>query len=138
MSNLKVMDLYNNTGGKTAEKFLDNTRSNLLVSTDVNKVEADFEWLDLMEDTIRYLDNILRNPNRFIVNEEEIVKVELARRITVDSIKHLSKHTNFIQEIEDNGDVKPSKILNINKDESYDTYENRLIYTLIENMRNFI
>lgn len=138
MSNLKVMDLYNNTGGKTAEKFLDNTRSNLVVSTDVNKVEADFEWLDLMEDTIRYLDNILRNPNRFIVNEEEIVKVELARRITVDSIKHLSKHTNFIQEIEDNGDVKPSKILNINKDESYDTYENRLIYTLIENMRNFI
>ena len=32
----------------------------------------------------------------------------------------------------------PSKILNINKDESYDTYENRLIYTLIDNMRNFL
>ena len=51
-----------------------------------------------MEETVRYIDNILRNPNRFIVNEEEIVKVELARRITVESIRHLSKHTNFIQE----------------------------------------
>ena len=61
MSNLKVVDLYNNTGGKTAQKFLDNTRSNLVVSTDVNKVEADFEWLDLMEDTIRYLDKDTNN-----------------------------------------------------------------------------
>ncbi len=138
MSKLKIMDLYGNSASKKVDKFLDNTRSNLTVSTDVNKVEADFEWLDLMEDTIRYLDNILRNPNRFIVNEEEIVKVELARRITVESIRHLSKHTSFIQKIEDNGDVKPSKILNINKDESYDTYENRLIYTLIDNMRNFL
>ena len=85
-----------------------------------------------------YLDNILRNPNRFIINEEEIVKVEQARRITVDSIKHLAKHTSYIQEIEEDGDVKPSKILNINKDESYNTYENRLIYTLINNMKMFI
>ena len=36
------------------------------------------------------------------------------------------------------GDVKPSKILNINKEESYDTYENRLIYTLIQNMKFFV
>ncbi len=138
MGKLKVMDLYGNTGEKKVDTFLDNTRSNLTINTDINKVETDFEWLELMEDTVKYLDNILRNPNRFIVNEEEIVKVELARRITVESIRHLSKHTNYIQEIEDNGDVKPSKILNIQKDESYDTYENRLIYTLIENMRNFL
>ena len=138
MGKLKVMDLYGNTSEKKAEKFIDNTRSNLVINTDINKVETDFEWLELMEDTVKYLDNILRNPNRFIVNEEEIVKVELARRITVESIRHLSKHTSYIQKIEDNGDVKPSKILNIQKDESYDTYENRLIYTLIENMRNFL
>ena len=138
MEKLKIMDLYANSASGKAVKFLDNTRSNLVVNTDINRVETDFEWLDLMEDTIRYLDNILRNPNRFIVNEEEVVKVELARRITVDSIKHLAKHTSYIQEIEDDGEVKPSKILNINKDESYDTYENRLIYTLIDNMRNFI
>jgi len=138
MERLKVIDLYGNANPRKADKFITNTRSTLEISLDQKRVETDFEWLDLMEDTIRYLDNILRNPNRFIVNEEEIVKVELARRITVESIRHLSKHTSFIQKIEDNGDVKPSKILNINKDESYDTYENRLIYTLIDNMRNFV
>ncbi len=138
MSGLKILDVYKQTSEKRTEDFNSNIRSSLTVSTDLKKVETDFEWLYLMEDTVRYLDNILRNPNRFIVNEEEIVKVELARRITVESIRHLSKHTSFIQKIEDNGDVKPSKILNINKDESFDTYENRLIYTLIDNMRNFL
>ena len=138
MDRLKVVDLLNTVSDANKDKFNNNIRSNLVVSTDMKKVEADFEWLELMEDTVKYLDNILRNPNRFIVNEEEIVKVELARRITVESIRHLSKHTSYIQKIEDNGDVKPSKILNIQKDESYDTYENRLIYTLMENMRNFL
>lgn len=138
MGKLKIAELYENASDRDKDKFTDNIRSNLVVSTDLKKVETDFEWLDLMEDTIKYLDNILRNPNRFIVNEEETVKIELARRITVESIRHLSKHTSYIQKIEDNGDVKPSKILNIQKDESYDTYENRLIYTLIDNMRNFV
>ena len=137
-NDLKVIDLYNSTTSDKITKFNASLQSNYSITSNYEKVEADFAWLDIMEDTINYLDNILRNPNRFIINEEEIVKVEQARRITVESIKHLSKHTNFIQEIEDNGDVKPSKILNINKDESYNTYENRLIYTLIGNMKMFI
>ena len=90
----------------------------------LDKIIEDTEWIDLMETTIPYIDNIFRNPNRFIINEEEIVKIELARKVTVESIKHLAKHTNLIQDVdEETGDVKPSKILNINKEESYDTYE---------------
>ena len=135
---LSVVDLYNKSSKDQITKFNTSLKSKYTLSTNYQKVEADFAWLDLMEDTIMYLDNILRNPNRFIINEEEIVKVELAKRITVDSIKHLAKHTSYIQQIEDNGDIKPSKILNINKDESYNTYENRVIYTLINNMRTFV
>ena len=138
METLKIVDLYDETSQSKLDSFSKNTNSSLELNLNVNKVETDYEWLDLMETTVPYLDNILRNPNRFIINEEEVVKIELARRITVESVRHLAKHTNFIQKIEDNGDVKPSKILNINKDESYDTYENRLIYTLIDNMRNFV
>ena len=137
-NDLKIVELYNSSNSEKITKFNASLNSNFSISSNYEKVEADFAWLDIMEDTINYIDNILRNPNRFIVNEEEIVKVEQAKRITVESIKHLSKHTNFIQEIEDNGDVRPSKILNINKDESYNTYENRLIYTLINNMKLFI
>lgn len=117
--------------------FLRNLNSTLYVKKDFDMKEFDYEWLDKIEECIPYIDNILRNPKRFIINEEEVVKVELARRVTVESIIHLTQHTNLIQKIEDDGDVKPSKILNINKEESMDTYENRFIYTLVNNMRVF-
>lgn len=138
MNDLKVYELFQNENGKNLTTFYGNTNSNLNVNTVFEKVEANFDWLTLMEDSIRYIDNILRNPNRFIVNEDELVKIELARRVTVESIKHLAKHTNYIQKIEDNGDVKPSKILNINKDETFNTYENRFIYTLIDSMSDYV
>ncbi len=138
MKDLEIFELYNNSPSAKIDKFREKMDSNLNVKTDYDKLVCNYEWLEIMENTIRYLDNILRNPNRFIINEEEVVKIELARRVTVESIKHLARNTNFIQDIEDNGDVIPSKILNVNKDESYDTYENRFIYTLIVRMRSFI
>ncbi len=138
MQDLSVLKLYDEKSSDRIDKFNASIKSEYSLTSDYEKIEANFAWLEIMEDTVMYLDNILRNPNRFIVNEEEVVKVEQAKRITVESIKHLSKHTNYIQEIEDNGDVRPSKILNVNKDESYNTYENRLIYTLIGNMRTYL
>jgi len=139
MTNLKIVDLYEKTNDKNIDSFNNKTNSNLNVKLDYDKTETNFEWIDIMSDTIKYIDNILRNPNRFIINEEDVIKVELARKITVESVKHLSKNTNLIQEIDKKtGDVKPSKILNINKEESYDTYENRFIYSLIQNMKSYI
>lgn len=135
---LKVLELYTKSNPQRINSFNNSIQSEYTVNSDVEEITANFDWLDLMENTVMYLDNILRNPNRFIVNEEEVVNVEKARRVTVESIKHLARNTSFIQKIEKNGDVKPSKILNINKDENYNTYENRVIYTLIKNMQGFI
>lgn len=139
MNELEIINLYEKTNQNKSNKFSENIDSSLRVKTTYDRVNTNFEWLEIMENTIRYLDNILRNPNRFIINEEDIVKIELARRVTVESIKHLSKNTNLIQDYnKDTGDVRPSKILNINKEESFDTYENRFIYSLIKNMKFYI
>ena len=124
MEELKIFDLYEKFNTKTAEEFMDKIDSTVDIKAEYEKVIEDTEWIEIMEETVPYIDNILRNPNRFIVNEEEIVKIELARKITVESIKHLSKNTNLIQDYDKKtGDVRPSKILNINKEENYDTYE---------------
>lgn len=139
MKDLKILNLYNNSSDNQVESFSNSLNSSMEVVHNFDEYIYDSEWIDKMEEAIRYIDNILRNPNRFIINEEEVVKIELARRITVESIKHLSKNTNFIQDInEKTGDVKPSKILNINKEESYNTYENRFVYSLIKNMIMYI
>ena len=139
MNGLEIFDLYNTASTSQIENFNNRVDSQVHVNKNESKVDCNFEWLDIMEETVPYLDNILRNPNRFIINEEDVVKIELARRVTVESIKHLSRNTNLIQDYDKKtGDVKPSKILNINKEESFNTYENRFVYTLIQNMKMFI
>lgn len=120
------------------DSFMNHLNSTLFVKRDYELHEYDYYWLEIIEDVLPYIDNILRNPKRFIVNEEDIVKVELSKKITVESVIHLTQHTNLIQDYnQKTGDVKPTKVLNINKEESLDTYENRFIYTLINNLRAF-
>jgi len=107
---LKIFDVYAESDSSKNNAFLNKIESDLHVKTESNDSSNDYMWLEMMENTIVYLDNILRNPNRVIMNEEEIVKIEMAKKITVDSIKHLSKNTNLIQEIDqETGDVKPRK-----------------------------
>lgn len=140
MDKLGIIDLYQNDKEKNSIKeFLEKTDSTLNVEVDRKVTTLDTEWLEIIEGTVQYIDNIFRKPNRFIINDEEVVKIEQAKKVTVETIKHLSKNTNFIQTIDEvTGDVTPAKLLNITKEESYDTYENRLIYTLVQNIRFFI
>ena len=98
-----------------------------------------FDWLNEVEFALIYLDNIVRSPRVILVNEEEVVKVERAKKITVASIKNLARNTHFIEKIDDvTKDVQPSKILEVRSEESYNTYENRFIYTLIDMLTKFI
>lgn len=99
--------------------------------------QIDLTWIEAIEDAIIPLDNIIRNPRRFIVQEEEIVNIELARKISPESIRHLAQHTNMIAKVEEDT-VTPNRILNIFKEESFETYENRFIYTLLINLQYFI
>lgn len=106
---------------------------------DKNYVEAliDIKWVEEIEKCIIPLDTIIRNPGRFIKKEDEIIPIEMARNIDNDSIRHLAQHTNLIQSVKKD-QVTPRKILNGFKEESYDTYENRFIYTLLINLNYFI
>ncbi|NLB36362.1 MAG: DUF2357 domain-containing protein [Clostridiales bacterium] len=97
----------------------------------------DLRWVDAIEECIIPLDTIIRNPRKFIVQEEEIVPIERARKITAESVRHLAQHTNLIARVDDDR-VTPSQILNVFREESYEIYENRFIYTLMMNLQRFI
>lgn len=103
-----------------------------------HKQVIDMTWVNNIEECIVSLDNIVRNPRKFIVQEEDIVDISLARSISTESVKHLAQHTNLIAQVDKNGDVTPNKILNTSKEESFEIYENRFIYTLLRNVKNFI
>lgn len=138
MDSLDVIELYEYSNKDKVKKFIDSAESSLKVQSEKKYVTRDVEWMNLIEEAIPHLDHVFRTPNRFIQNEEEIVKIEQARKVSVETIKHLSKNTNFIQTVDENGDVIPSKLLNVRKEETCNTYENRLAYTLIQNMKFFI
>jgi len=137
--NNELNSIIQNSDNGLKQEFLEKNVSKLKVKSDYKKTEFDYSWLDKIEETITYLDEIVRNPRRFIVQEEEIVPVEKAKKITLESIKHLATHTNLIQDYDyELGTITPSKVLNINKEESFDIYENRFIYSLIINLQMFI
>ena len=72
-----------------------------------------------------------------IEENELVLPIELSRNISARSIQHLAQHTDYISKIE--GDViTPSKILNVFRDETNQTYENKFVNTLIDRLYMFI
>ncbi len=130
---LKQNDLY----PKYIES-IEEGKNDFKISQVYTKKNYSTEWIGAIEDCIVSLDNIVRNPRKFIVIEEDIVDISLARSISVESVKHLSQHTNLISSVTKEGMVIPSKILNTSKEESFEVYENRFIYTLLLKVKDFI
>lgn len=98
---------------------------------------VDERWLGVVEDSLDSIFNIIDKPRRFITTSEEVVPVALAKKITADSVRHLSMNTQFIAS-DENGDIQPTRILNVTTEESYDLYENRFIYHLIQRLFTFV
>lgn len=98
---------------------------------------VDEEWISMIEDSLDAINTIIENPRRFITTEEEVVPVSLAKKISADSVRHLSQNTQFLAPSDDGG-VHPTRILNVNTVETYDLYENRFIYHLIQRLLTFV
>ena len=98
---------------------------------------VDEEWLKVVEEGIDSIFNIVDKPRRFITTSEEVVPVALARKITADSVRHLSQNTQFIT-ANAKGEIRPTHILNVTTEETYDLYENRFIYHLIQRLFAFV
>ena len=98
---------------------------------------VDEKWLSVVEDSLESIFNIIDKPRRFIATTEEVVPVALAKKITADSVRHLSMNTQFISS-NAAGEIQPTKILNVTTEESYDLYENRFVYHLIQRLFSFV
>ncbi len=97
----------------------------------------DTDWIDIIEETMPHLDTVIRNPSVAIENVEEVLPVEVSRHINDRSVKHLAQHTNYILDIKDD-EIIPQKILNVYRDETYLTYENKFVNTLLARLSAFV
>ena len=134
-------------------KFYDNINQELIDKRDsfLKKIESDmhytlnrksdtlsFDWLDEIEKACPFIDNIVRHPKVELEKDAYVVEVGKAKKITVDSVKDLSKHTDYIEDVDKKDEVKVSKILDVRSEESYNIYENRFLYTVIKDLDKFI
>lgn len=119
-------------------RLLDKGKTDAVIFKKVLQKNIDELWVRKIEEALPYLDTALRTVRKDIKEVEEIKPIELSRSITVKSLQHLATHTNFIDSIDEKGNIIPNKILNVYKDEDMLTYENKFINTLIYKLGLFI
>ena len=109
-----------------------------VLSGKLHEKVIDMEWVTAIEDTLPYIEKAIDEQRRFIVENNEIYRIDKAKIINKDSVKHLIQHTNFIDNIDETGKVTPNKVLTIEREDSFETYENRFLITLIEKALDFV
>ena len=109
-----------------------------VLSGKLHEKVIDMEWVIAIEDTIPYIEKAIDEQRRFIIENNEVYRIDKAKIINKDSVKHLIQHTNFIDNIDERGKVTPNRVLTIEREDSYETYENRFLITLIETALNFV
>ena len=121
------------------DSLLQSSQNTFAFNKKLMEKAIDVSWVEAIENGLPHLDTVLRNPRKTIEDVEEIVPIALSRKITVESVKHLAQHTDLIQSIDEkSGKITPSKILNIYKEESLLTYENKFVNTLVDRLYLFI
>lgn len=97
----------------------------------------DDSWIFTIEGVLPSIENIVRNPRKFIKEDDSIVDVERARRTTAKTVRHLASHTRNIRNI--TGDeVIPRKVLTTELNEDVCIYENRFVGALIHRLISFV
>ena len=82
---------------ENTKTFLKKLESDMMYSSNYVGGMLSFEWLDEIEYACPFIDNIIRKPKIALVREEEVTKIEKAKKINVSSVKDLSRHTEYIK-----------------------------------------
>ena len=130
---------YTEEARTQTKKFLKKLESEMAYQSKYNGDLLSFEWLDEIEEACPRIDKIVRVAKVALIQEANVELIEKAKRITVESVKDLSRHTKYINKYDEKTDtVEPGKILDIRNEETFNIYENRFLHTLVNTMERFI
>ena len=130
---------YKEEARATTKKFINKLESEMSFQSTYNGDALSFDWLDEIEEACPRIDTIVRRAKVQLVQEANVELIEKAKRITVESVKDLAKHTNYINKYDDETQsVEPGKILDIRSEETFNIYENRFLHTLVYLIDRFI
>ncbi len=107
----------------------------ITVTHNVCHVETD--WLDAIERGLVFIGRAIDEDRQFIRSEGEVKPIEKVRRISKESVQHLSRHSDLITR-EQKEDIVPDKLYTVERDSDYAVYENKFLYLLLCRVRDFV
>ena len=100
---------------------------------------VDPRWVDAIDEALGSFQAIINNPRNVIREEELIVNVANAKRTGTEVIQHLAQHAALVEDYNvHTGDVRPSRVMQRYRDDSNELYENRLVFTVLEQAFHFV
>ena len=100
---------------------------------------VDLNWVDAVEGALEAMQSIISNPRNIIHEEELIVNVANAKKAGSDVVRHLAQHANLVEKFDEGrGEVRPSRLMQKYREDSSALYENRLVFTVLENAYQFV
>ncbi len=102
--------------------------------------KIDVEWVENIEEGLKFVENAINEDRQFIRTEGEVVPIEKVKRISKSSIEHLSRHSNFITRLpkDNTADIIPEKLYIVEKLSDHLVYENKFLYLLLCYVKDFI
>lgn len=98
----------------------------------------DMEWVEMIEGKLPYIEKAIDEQRKFIEEYKEVDRIDKVKQVGKDAVQHLTQHANLIMAIEEDGSVVPERLLNTHREDSFATYENRFLHTLIYNCIYFV
>lgn len=115
-----------------------NGKNEVLHNTVSQVVLLEDTWVLTLEDAFVSVEEIVRNPRRFITEDNQVVDVEKARKVSTKTVRNLASHSQYVRNIEKNGDVRPNKLLVTFLEEDIGIYENRFVCALVNRLTQFV
>ena len=116
----------------------DNDKGNDELSGNAYNRVIDMEWVEMIEGKLPYIEKAIDEQRKFIEEYKEVDRIDKVKQVGKDAVQHLTQHANLIMAIEPDGSVIPERLLNTHREDSFATYENRFLHTLIHNCISFV
>ena len=102
-------------------------------------VTVERDWIERIEDALPHLEAAIREDRQFIKTEGNITPIERVRKVSRTSVEHLSRHSEMITHVPEEGeDLIPDKLKVFENESNYAIYENRVLYMILCYTRDFV
>ncbi len=98
----------------------------------------DEDWIEAIEAGLPFIGKAIDEERQFILSNGETEQIEKVKHVSKESVTHLARHSNYITRVEEDKDIVPDRLYTVERLNDYTVYENRFLYMLLCDLRDFV